>query len=186
MTYPASVGPLVLTQVGSASAGNTVYTGTITGGGTNNFVGLQAVVSGFVLNNGVNNSDSNGYLVVANGTTTITLRNPNGVAETAPGSVSLLSANVYGPFAASGATSGQATPFPAPGLPPAAPGAPKDTSGVPNNFVNSWNYTNTKLAVQADPDLIEGPQQGTPYITNATAVNLAGYPVGALQYYKGI
>jgi hypothetical protein len=69
-----------LTQVGLAAAGVAVYTGTITGGGTNNFKGDTFVVTGFT--NAVNNGT---FQCSANGTTTLTLVNVNAVAETHAG-----------------------------------------------------------------------------------------------------
>jgi hypothetical protein len=178
MTYPVQVSGLALTQVGSASNGLTVYSGTITGGANNAFAGLNAVISGFVLNNGVNNSDPNGYLVVASGTGTITVKNPNGVAETAPGALNLLAVNTNGPFIPSSNASGQSTPFPNPPAPGGllVHGAPGGASLVAENFVNSWNFKNSQLAMQVDLDTLEGPQQGVNAISNVTSVTLAGYP----------
>jgi hypothetical protein len=74
---------LVLSAAAAASGGSTVYTGTITGGGTNNFVGLNFVVAGFT--KGSNNSPAEGFVCTANDTTTLTLTNPNGLAETHAG-----------------------------------------------------------------------------------------------------
>src|SRR5208283_751475 len=76
-------GSLTLSAAAAASGGSTVYTGTITGGGTNNFVGLYFVVTGFV--NATNNSayaGAQGFLCTANTTTTLTLTNALGIAET--------------------------------------------------------------------------------------------------------
>ena len=71
---------LVLSAAAAASAGSTVYTGTITGGGSNAFAGLSFAVAGFV------NGSNNGYFVcTASTTTTLTLTNPNGLAETHAG-----------------------------------------------------------------------------------------------------
>lgn len=66
----------VLTSVAAASAGSTVYTGTITGGGADAYAGQYIVVFGF--DNAVNNGT---FLCTASSTTTLTLSNPNGVAE---------------------------------------------------------------------------------------------------------
>ena len=77
---------LVLTGVAASSGGSAVYTGTITGGGTNNFVGLYFVVAGFV--NTTNNSayvGPQGFICTANTTTTLTLTNALAVAETHAG-----------------------------------------------------------------------------------------------------
>jgi hypothetical protein len=92
-------GALTLTAVAASSGGSAVYTGTITGGGTNNYVGLYFVITGFV--NGTNNSPAQGFLVTANTTTTLTLSNPSAVAETHAGtatSTNLVRAYVNLPF----------------------------------------------------------------------------------------
>ena len=67
---------LTLSSVASASGGNTVYTGTITGGGANAFAGKYFTVAGFtnLANNGV-------FVALASTTTTVTLSNASGVAE---------------------------------------------------------------------------------------------------------
>lgn len=69
---------LTLTSVANASGGTTVYTGTITGGGSNALVGLSYSVTGF------STSANNGgpWVVTASSTTTITLANASGVSET--------------------------------------------------------------------------------------------------------
>jgi hypothetical protein len=64
------------------------------------------------------------------------------------------------------------------------PQAPSGASPLATNFTNSWNYTNSQLAVQADPNRDEGPQQGTPMISNVASISLAGVPAGALQVFK--
>lgn len=71
---------LQLTSVANNSGGHTVYTGIITGGGSNAFAGTTFVVSGFT--NGVNNGT---YLCSASTTTTLTLVNALGTAETNAG-----------------------------------------------------------------------------------------------------
>jgi Putative Ig domain len=72
---------LTLTAAANAlliSPFTTTYTGTITGGGSNALAGLFFVVSGFVLN-----PQNNGtFLCTASTTTTLTLANPYGAAET--------------------------------------------------------------------------------------------------------
>lgn len=74
---PASMGTFTLTSVANASGGNTVYTGTITGGGSNAFAGYTFVIAGFT------NSANNGTFICASSTaTTLTLQNASGVAET--------------------------------------------------------------------------------------------------------
>lgn len=72
---------LALTSVANASGGSTVYTGTI---GSNSYVGQTFTVKGFA------NSANNGvFACTANDATTLTLSNPNGVAETHAGSAVL-------------------------------------------------------------------------------------------------
>lgn len=68
---------LTLTSVANASGGNTVYTGTITGGTTQAYVGQLVNITGFT--NGANNGT---FTVVSSTATTITLNNAGGVAET--------------------------------------------------------------------------------------------------------
>lgn len=69
--------PVSITSVANASGGNTVYTGTITGGGSNAFVGRKflAYTCAQAANNGV-------FTVTASTTTTLTLNNPSGVTDT--------------------------------------------------------------------------------------------------------
>lgn len=71
---------LTLTAAANASSGTTVYTGTITGGGTNGLAGEVFVVAGFATsaNNGT-------FICTASTTTTLTLDNGAGVAETHAG-----------------------------------------------------------------------------------------------------
>jgi hypothetical protein len=92
--------------------------------------------------------------------------------------------NSMGPCTPNQGTQGVAPPF----VPPAPPPAVLDSAGfaslTPKNFTNSWNFVNSKLAVQADLNSDEGPQQGASVISNAAAVNLAGYPVGQLSFVK--
>src|SRR5207245_1073365 len=66
-----------LTSVANASGGNTVYTGTITGGATNAFIGDVFTIAGFTTaaNNGT-------FTCTASTATTLTLSNISGVAET--------------------------------------------------------------------------------------------------------
>src|SRR5271163_2566117 len=74
ITTPAA---LTLSAAAAQSAGSQVLTGTITGGGSNAFDGQYAVVTGFDLtaNNGT-------FLITASTTTTLTVNNPAGVADT--------------------------------------------------------------------------------------------------------
>ena len=75
-----STASFVLTATANASGGTTVYTGTITGGGSNNYAGLTFQVAGFDLlaNNGT-------FFCTASSTTTLTLTNTLGVADTHAG-----------------------------------------------------------------------------------------------------
>jgi hypothetical protein len=77
-----SSGPdsLVLSAVAAPSGGTAVYTGTITGGGSNAWVGYSFTVAGF------QNATNNGtYICVASTTTTLTLENAFTIAETHAG-----------------------------------------------------------------------------------------------------
>ena len=76
-SLPAS---LVLSAVANASGGTSVYTGTITGGGSNAFVGMEFTVAGFATaaNNGT-------FICSASSATTLTLSNSAGAAETHAG-----------------------------------------------------------------------------------------------------
>jgi hypothetical protein len=71
---------LTLTQVAASSGGNALYTGTITGGAANAFVGLFFTVTGFT-----NPADNGVFQAVASTATTLTLANPNAVAQTHAG-----------------------------------------------------------------------------------------------------
>lgn len=73
----ATPGSLTLSSVATASGGTTVYTGTITGGNNGAYIGITFVVSGFT--NGVNNGT---FVCVNSSTTTLTLSNASGAAET--------------------------------------------------------------------------------------------------------
>ncbi len=72
---------LTLTAAANASAGTTVYTGTITNGGSNGLAGQYVTVAGFLT--GANNGGP--WLCSASTATTITLANASGVAETHAG-----------------------------------------------------------------------------------------------------
>jgi len=67
-----------ISSVANVSAGSTVYTGTFTGGGSNAYVGVYFTVTGFM--NGWQNNGT--FVCTASTTTTLTLTNANGVAET--------------------------------------------------------------------------------------------------------
>ncbi len=137
----------LLTSVSATSGGNTVYSGTLTGGGSNAFAGLQALVIGFSASGGVNNGQ---YTVVASGTSSITLANSHGVSETSAGQLFLFTTNTNGPFLPPGAYVGSG---PASG--PASPGTiganwvPDSPSGVNlANYSTSWNYSNGETSTQ--------------------------------------
>ena len=66
-----------LSAVANSSGGTAVYTGTITGGGSNAFAGYTFVVAGFTT--AANNGD---FICVASSATTLTLENASAVAET--------------------------------------------------------------------------------------------------------
>jgi uncharacterized repeat protein (TIGR01451 family) len=68
---------VTLTAVANAAGGNTVYTGTVTGGGANALVGVTFTVAGFT--NAANNGT---FVATASTATTLTLANAAGVAET--------------------------------------------------------------------------------------------------------
>lgn len=74
--FSNAAGSLVLSAAANASAGTTVYTGTITNGGSNGRVGETFVVAGFVT--GANNGT---FVCTASTTTTLTLNNAAGAAE---------------------------------------------------------------------------------------------------------
>lgn len=71
---------LVLTAAANAAGGNTVYTGTITGGANNGYVGLSFVVAGFT-----KAADNGTFTCTASTTTTLTLNNAAGTAQTHAG-----------------------------------------------------------------------------------------------------
>lgn len=70
-------GPFTISSVANAAGGNTVYTGTITGGGSNAFLGQRWMMYGHAqaANNGF-------FTVTASTATTVTLNNPSGVVDT--------------------------------------------------------------------------------------------------------
>ena len=68
---------LTLTAVAASIVNQAVYTGTITGGGSNAFVGQSFVIAGFT-----NASNNGNFICTASTTTTLTLVNEFAVAET--------------------------------------------------------------------------------------------------------
>lgn len=94
--FNSPAGALTLSAAAAASGGSTVYTGTITGGTSPAYVGQTFVITGFDIaaNNGT-------FLCTACSTTTLTLSNPNGVADTHAGTATaenLMRTNVAFPF----------------------------------------------------------------------------------------
>jgi len=83
--YPSgATGAFALTSVASASGGDTVYTGTITGGAANAWAGYTFVVGGF------SNSANNGRFVsTASTATTLTLTNAAGAGQTGTATANL-------------------------------------------------------------------------------------------------
>jgi len=75
--WTPNVGPFSITSVANASGGDTVYTGTITGGASNAYVGYNFVMSTFA--HGANNGT---FACVASTATTLTLANASGVSDT--------------------------------------------------------------------------------------------------------
>lgn len=76
-TLTAVAGSSTTTLVLSAAAVNGVYTGTITGGGSNGLAGTTFIVAGFT--NSANNGE---FLCTASTSTTLTLANAQSVVET--------------------------------------------------------------------------------------------------------
>ena len=76
----------VLTAAAAATVVNNVpqavYTGTVTGGGSNAFAGRQFVIAGFAASSGINNGT---FQCVASTATTLTLTNANAITETHAG-----------------------------------------------------------------------------------------------------
>jgi hypothetical protein len=68
---------LALASVVTSVSGSAVYTGTITGGAANAYVGLTFVINGFQ-----NPSNNGTFIATASSATTLTLLNANAVAET--------------------------------------------------------------------------------------------------------
>lgn len=81
----APAAALTLSAVAASSGGVAVYTGTITGGGSNAFVGYSFTIAGFV---GANNNGT--FVCTASTTTTLTLNNAAATAETHAGTATFL------------------------------------------------------------------------------------------------
>jgi hypothetical protein len=81
--WTPNVGPFSITSVANASGGNTVYTGAITGGASNTYLGYNFLPSGFAHSqNNTGGSNPAFFECVASTATTITLNNPSGVSDT--------------------------------------------------------------------------------------------------------
>lgn len=199
MPYPLIAGPLTLTSVASSvnPPGTAIYTGTITGGTANAFAGMLAQIVGFPeVANGSNNSGPGGYLVVNSSATTLTVNNPVAVAANATaGSLNLFSANAAGPWSPpvggtiAGGSSGNSVATAQPPAPGSilVEGAPVAASLTPRNFQGGWNFVNSEMTTQKVLDtqnVMNGTQQGTPVLTNVTAVTLAGYAPGTLSFVQ--
>lgn len=89
-TEQATSTVLTLTAAANASGGTTVYTGTITGGGSNALVGKKVTIAGFAT--GANNGN---FEVTASSTTTLTVSNIAGVAETHAGTATIDDVNPF-------------------------------------------------------------------------------------------
>jgi uncharacterized repeat protein (TIGR01451 family) len=76
---------VTLTAVGNASGGNTVYTGTVTGGAGNAYAGVTFTVAGFT-----NAADNGTFVATASTATTLTLANAAGAAQTHAGTAALI------------------------------------------------------------------------------------------------
>jgi uncharacterized repeat protein (TIGR01451 family) len=81
---------LALTAAANAAGGDTVYTGTITGGAGNAFVGDSVVVAGFT-----NGKDNGTFTCTASTATTITLNNAAGVAQAHAATATVTTSTVY-------------------------------------------------------------------------------------------
>jgi hypothetical protein len=87
----ATVGPFVLTAAGVADAGSTIYTGTLTGGGSNAFAGLTFVITGFA-----DSTDNGTFVCSASSVTTITLDNAVANGETHAGTATTSPSTIPG------------------------------------------------------------------------------------------
>ncbi|MGA9508299.1 MAG: hypothetical protein WBV55_06590, partial [Candidatus Sulfotelmatobacter sp.] len=84
---------LTLTAVANAAGGHTVYTGTITGGAGNAYVGDTVVIAGFTGFAGI--EDNGTFTCTASTGTTITLNNANGFASTHGATATVTVSTVY-------------------------------------------------------------------------------------------
>jgi hypothetical protein len=84
-------GAFTLSSVATASGGSTVYTGTITGGGSNAYAGLYFSITGF--DNAANNVFN--VLCTASTTTTLTLTTSAGVSDTHAATAAVLNFPIY-------------------------------------------------------------------------------------------
>ena len=81
---------LALTAAANAAGGDTVYTGTITGGNANAYVGDTVVVAGFT-----SGRDNGTFTCTASSNTTITLNNANGVLQAHAATATVTTGAVY-------------------------------------------------------------------------------------------
>jgi len=65
-----------------------------------------------------------------------------------------------------------------------SPQSPSGASLPAVGFTASWNFINGKLAVQADPNRDEGPQQGLPAISNVASITISGIAQSAIQVFR--
>lgn len=72
-----ALGPFTLSAAGNAAAGNTTYTGTITGYDASLLVGQPVTIAGFVINSGNNGT----FTIVSGSPTTLVVNNAAGVSE---------------------------------------------------------------------------------------------------------
>jgi len=97
----SSPGVFTLTSVAASAAGVAIYTGTITNGGTNAYEGYSFTIAGFdsAANNGT-------FQCTASTTTTLTLTNPNAVADTHSATAQALEGTAVYSGTFTGATTG--------------------------------------------------------------------------------
>lgn len=155
MPYPVLQSQLALTSVATSANPGSVFTGTITGGGSNAYANCFALVAGFpTVANGSNNGT---FLVLSSNATALVLATEYVVNATASATVTIfasLPSNVsptnVNPYNASGSTGG-APPFgnpPSPGSLIVDPDLPSGASLTPRNFEGGWNYQNSELSSQ--------------------------------------
>jgi hypothetical protein len=80
-----------ISAAANASSGSTTYTGSFPSG-ANKLAGLECTISGFETNPVANNGF---FSITASTATTITVNNPNGIAETIPADANIFLTNTY-------------------------------------------------------------------------------------------